>query len=81
MSDSLSEYLRAKEPGKVELAGLWQEESTPTSNGDTPTSREVTPTSKVPNGVIAFSPMQKYRLTEMGKDFTRRRGERGGVIR
>ena len=24
MSDSLSEYLRAKEPGKVELAGLWR---------------------------------------------------------
>ena len=73
MSDSLSEYLRAKEPGKVELAGLWQEESTPTS-------RDVTPTSKVPNGVIAFSPTQKYRLTEKGKDFTRRHGERGGVV-
>ena len=27
------------------------------------------------------SPTQKYRLTEKGKDFTRRRGERGGVIR
>ena len=27
------------------------------------------------------SPTQKYRLTAKGKDFTRRRGERGGVIR
>ena len=27
------------------------------------------------------SPTQKYRLTEKGEDFTRRRGERGGVIR
>ena len=26
------------------------------------------------------SPTQKYRLTEKGKDFTRRRGERGGVV-
>ena len=24
MSDELSEYLRAKEPGKAELAGLWR---------------------------------------------------------
>ena len=24
LSDSLSEYLRAKEPGKAELAGLWR---------------------------------------------------------
>ena len=24
MSDSLSEYLRAKDPGKAELAGLWR---------------------------------------------------------
>ena len=71
MSDDLSEYLRAKEPGKAELAGLWRA-AIGIKDRVTFSDYYLAPALKL--GLVEMtqpnsprSPTQKYRLTAKGK--------------